>query len=109
MITEISEGTEDERRSVTEAIVDAVAAAADRDPLGLPPLWDVVDPEALDALFEPTRGGRPRAGRVTFTYCGYEVTVDDRERVTVSLAPPGDDRAARGGRKTGSGSGSGSG
>ncbi|ELY36495.1 HalOD1 output domain-containing protein [Natronorubrum tibetense] len=75
--------------SVTETIVDAVSEAEDCDPLTLPPLWNVIDPEALDALFEPTRGGQPRAGRVSFAYVGYEITVDvtTETTVTVSIEP----------------------
>ena len=73
--------------SVTDAIVAAVSDAADCDPLALPPLWNVIDSDALDGLFAPTRGGRPRAGRVTFAYAGYDVSVavEADETVTVSL------------------------
>ncbi|WP_247003627.1 HalOD1 output domain-containing protein [Halosolutus gelatinilyticus] len=61
--------------SVTGTIVSAVSDAEDCDPLSLPPLWDVIDSEALDELFAPTRTGRHRAGSVRFDYAGYEVTV----------------------------------
>lgn len=61
--------------SITEAIVDAVNDVENCDPLTLPPLWDVIDPEALDELFAPTRRGRPRTGHVGFVYAGHEVTV----------------------------------
>ncbi|MFC6716148.1 HalOD1 output domain-containing protein [Natrialbaceae archaeon GCM10025810] len=71
--------------SVTESIVTAVADAADEDTLDLPPLWDVVDPEALDALFAPMKTGASRAGRVEFDYYGYRVRVDAGESTTVSL------------------------
>ena len=73
--------------SVTETIVDAVSDAEGCDPLALPPLWDVIDPEALDRLFAPTRAGSPRVGRVDFGYAGYAVGVDrDADAaVTVSL------------------------
>ncbi|WP_440772141.1 HalOD1 output domain-containing protein [Natronorubrum sp. DTA28] len=72
--------------SVTETIVDAVSEAEDCDPLTLPPLWNVIDPEALDALFEPTRGGRPRTGRVSFVYAGYEITVDSTGEAAVAVS-----------------------
>ena len=73
--------------SVTETIVDAVSEVEGCDPLTLPPLWNVIDPEALDALFEPTRSRQPRTGRVSFAYVGYEITVDvtDETRVTISV------------------------
>ena len=83
--------------SVTEAIVDAVSDAEDCDPLELPPLWNVIDPEALDGLFAPTRRGRPRAGRVAFAYAGYEVSVavDTEATATVSLERLEGDDASR--------------
>ncbi len=69
-MTADSESTEP--RSVTVAVVEAVAAE-----VGVPTtdldcvLADVVDPGALDALFA---GGRD-AGTVEFAYCGCAVTV----------------------------------
>lgn len=78
----------------SRAVVSTVAAVSgrsvvaeespDRDePTGpLPSLYDAVDPDALDALFD---GGRRRDVSVTFTYAGYEVTVRE-EVVTVTPA-----------------------
>lgn len=71
--------------SVTEAVVSAVAEAKKSDPLSLDPLYDAVDPDALDALFESDRvapGDSQR--RVSFTYCGCEVTVTSTSDVHVS-------------------------
>lgn len=41
------------------------------------PLYEVVDPDALDNLFRPNEGSvnDDVVGRVTFTYGGYDVTV----------------------------------
>lgn len=40
------------------------------------PLYEVLNPEALDALFAPRENGTARTnGRVEFPYCGYHVTV----------------------------------
>ncbi|QRV16833.1 hypothetical protein JMJ58_08195 [Haloterrigena salifodinae] len=61
--------------SITEAVVDAVSDVERCDPLTLPPLWDMIDSEALDGLFAPARRGHPRAGRVAFDYAGYEVCI----------------------------------
>ena len=42
----------------------------------LPPLYDAIDPDALDALFAPQPDGSPRPiGQVCFQIAGYEVTV----------------------------------
>ncbi|WP_254767667.1 HalOD1 output domain-containing protein [Salinilacihabitans rarus] len=65
------------------AVVEAVADAEGVPPKELCPpeyqaLHEVVDPQALDALFADRHDGTPRAnGRVTFTFCGYRVTVTD--------------------------------
>lgn len=67
--------------SVTYDIVDAIAAVVDRDPEALPPLYGSIDPDALETL--ATAG----TVRVTFTYCGYEVTVDG-DSVAVEEASP---------------------
>lgn len=62
--------------AVSEAVVYAVAERTDTDPKTLEPLHDVVDPDALNALFETKRTGLSRPPvRVTFTYCGCEVVI----------------------------------
>lgn len=59
-------------------VVEAVAAAADADPLEMAPLADVVDPEALDGLF-----ASGAEGRLAFRYDGHDVTVHSDGRVLV--------------------------
>lgn len=61
--------------SPTLAVLEAVADAEDTDPLNLPPLYDAVDTDALEALFEPLPHGGTRTGRIEFTYHGYDVSV----------------------------------
>lgn len=52
-----------------------VAAREGVDPIELtPPLHDVVDPDALDALFARS-DTRDQAVVVTFEYCGYTVEI----------------------------------
>ena len=55
----------------------------------LPPLYDIVDPEALDDLFAPSRGSRRDEGIVVFWYQGYEVTV--RADGTISIVEQSND------------------
>lgn len=43
-------------QSPSEAIIEAVAAAADADPLELSPLYEYIDPDALDALLDQEGG-----------------------------------------------------
>lgn len=76
--------------TATQAVVEAVAAASGRSVLPdddpdaepLPPLYDVVNTEALNELFGARDGRGP--DRVTFTYCGYEVTLEGPELVSVA-------------------------
>ncbi|MWV39028.1 HalOD1 output domain-containing protein [Natrialba sp. INN-245] len=67
-------------------VVEQVADAEDVPPGSLePPLNDAVDPTALDRLFEPTTAvGSTRRGRITFSYCGYDVTVASDGTVDVT-------------------------
>lgn len=63
-------------RQVSTQIIEAVADCEGVDPLDLqPPLYEVVDPEALEALFGSTVAGTERRGRIEFTYAGYRITV----------------------------------
>jgi hypothetical protein len=58
------------------AVVETVAEALDRDETTLPPLYDVVDPEVFDLLFDPPTGhARRRDVAVSFPYCGHSITV----------------------------------
>jgi hypothetical protein len=43
-------------------------------------LHDAVNPDSLDSLFT---SGNPTGGTVTFTYCGYTVTVTADGNVTL--------------------------
>ncbi|NUC73389.1 hypothetical protein HTZ84_13880 [Haloterrigena sp. SYSU A558-1] len=66
------------------AIVERVAALDGTDPLSLPPLYDAVDPEALDSLFQSSSTDGPRTtGSVQFTYYGYDVRVDADGEIAV--------------------------
>ena len=73
-------------RPPSEAVVEAVAVAADVDPFELPPLHGAVDLDAVDGVFAPRAGGERRAGVVTFDYEGFLVTVESHGTVTVEPA-----------------------
>jgi hypothetical protein len=51
-----------------------VASIAEADPMDLPPLYDVVDPDVLDA-FCSSRTSKDLRRHVSFEYEGFEVTV----------------------------------
>ena len=66
---------------VSMAVIEAVAEAEGVDPVDLrEPLFDVIDPDALEILF------RDGTGYVVFEYHGYEVAVDSDRNVDVTPA-----------------------
>lgn len=70
--------------SVSTAVVRAVSAVEGRKPEFLRPLADVVDPSALDALFDSQYDGAPRTGgRLSFVYSDCCITVDNGEYLTI--------------------------
>ncbi|MFO7927484.1 HalOD1 output domain-containing protein [Natronomonas sp.] len=60
----------------TQAIIEAVAAAACVDETDLDPLYEAIDPDALNALVEASGGERSEV-RIQFRFNGYVVTVAD--------------------------------
>jgi len=67
-------------------VVETVAHEVGISPLELSqPLYDVLDPDALDALFVSPFSRTPGPVQVTFEYQGYDVTVvgSDESDVTV--------------------------
>ena len=70
---------------ISQTVVLAVAEATGDDAMELPPLYDTIDPDALNELFDSSTGGAiTRSGRVEFTYASCDVTVHADERVAVS-------------------------
>lgn len=63
---------------IVEQVLADVAQVSDTDALELPPLYDAVDPEALETLVA-TLGD----GDVSFDYAGYSVTVDSSGSVSL--------------------------
>lgn len=68
--------------SPSEGVVFAVSAVVGRPPEALDPLYDTVDPDALDALLSRSQDGERRI-RATFPFAGLAVTVDGPDRVEV--------------------------
>lgn len=63
------------------AVLEAVASAADTDPIALEPrLYDVIDPESLEGCFETADDELV----ITFTFGEYKVTVVGNGRIFVS-------------------------
>ncbi|MFD1646843.1 HalOD1 output domain-containing protein [Haloarchaeobius litoreus] len=91
----------DRDEPVSRAVVRAVSAVEGRDPCSLRPLAEIVDPDALDRLFEPQHDGTPRTGgRLSFVYHGQRITVDNGEYLTLrSLEDSMDRRTSDGSRR----------
>ncbi|WP_266082903.1 HalOD1 output domain-containing protein [Haladaptatus caseinilyticus] len=71
-------------RSLTEQILAAITEVDDRSVYDLEPLYEVIDPNALDALFAPQVDGSSRTvGDVSFQYAGHWVTVSSDGAVEI--------------------------
>ena len=77
----------DQSERMVSAIVFGVAACTDREVTDLPPLYDVVDPEALEQVFTSPLGSRRRSNdeRIVFTYAGCEIVIDGGDELTARL------------------------
>ncbi|MFA9428081.1 HalOD1 output domain-containing protein [Natronorubrum sp. A-ect3] len=77
----------------TQRITEAVAAHEGVDvtaiePPAYEPLYTVIDPEALDALFRTSSPHSETTARVILEYAGYEVVVHADGHVEVSELSP---------------------
>jgi hypothetical protein len=68
---------------VSEGVVRAVARRTHRDGAELPPLYDCIDPDALDSLIN-----RMSDGEVSFTYANCDVAVGSDGTVRVEERRP---------------------
>ncbi|RKD93609.1 HalOD1 output domain-containing protein [Halopiger aswanensis] len=71
----------------SETIVTAVAALVDDDPGALSPLYDAVDPEALDSLVaHARRADDAGTHELRFTYEGFDIGVRTDGRIQIEDA-----------------------
>lgn len=73
-----------EQSSSDTTLVDIVTHVADRERVStadLPPLYDSVDPDALEQLL--SRSGSNSGVSVSFTYYGYHITTHGDDRIYV--------------------------
>lgn len=70
---------------LSTAVVLAVAEAADIEPADIQePLYNVLDPDALNSLFGPKADGTPRDnGKLSFSIYGHDVTIEGNESIHV--------------------------
>jgi len=71
---------------VSMAVVRVVSAAEGRKPQSLPPLVNVLNADALNALFGPRGDGTARTGgRISVVYSNCRLTIDNGEHLTCQL------------------------
>jgi len=77
----------DQSERMVSAIVSGVTACTGRGVTDLPPLYNVVDSEALEQVFAPPLGPQHRSNneRIVFTYAGCEIVIDRGDELTVRL------------------------
>lgn len=68
--------------SVSTKVVQHVAEVMDQEVTELPPLYDTIDPEALDSLIKSVETS-PSSLEIRFTYAGQQVIIDGRRAVSV--------------------------
>lgn len=68
-------------RRPSEVVVDACAALRDVEPAALSPLYDTLDPDALDTLW--TNSAEKACLSVRFDYAGLLVTISPPDTVTI--------------------------
>ncbi|WP_415382835.1 HalOD1 output domain-containing protein [Halosimplex sp. TS25] len=80
-MTSADSGQNDGAGSLSETVVRSVATHKDTEEMALPSLYGVLDPDALDSLFD-TPGSIPN-GQVTFDYAGCTVVCESDGTVDV--------------------------
>jgi hypothetical protein len=65
------------RSPPSEIIVNRIADVNDCDPTEIPPLYEAIDPDALDSLFLHS------SPAVQFEYAGHQVTITPNEVILV--------------------------
>lgn len=89
MLLSVDRSNGDMQNSLSFQVVEAVAEQEGVDATEIEPpeyeaLYDVLNPEALDALFAPREDGSPRSiGQVEFSFCGYDISVSSDGQVTL--------------------------
>lgn len=71
--------TSPDRESPSTTVVRTVADRENCEPTDLRPLYQAIDPDALDTVANDATDNEIR---VEFTYHGYEIVVDDHVHVT---------------------------
>lgn len=65
------------------AIVQALAAITQSDPLQLEPLVEYIDPEALERMYTADRSTSATRPAVSFSYADHQITVEPTTEITI--------------------------
>lgn len=71
------------------SVVRTVSEESGTDTMELPPLYETIDPDALDAAIDDLE-----TGEIAFKYAGYSVTVDATGDIAVAATATADSRRA---------------
>lgn len=74
--------------SASERVIQTVASQSNTDALDLPPLFDTLDPDFLDTLIREMN-----EGEVSFSYAGFNITVNTDGVVNTAEQLSSDDTA----------------
>jgi len=70
---------------ISTQIIEAIAETAGVDPLELPPLYEAIDPEALDTLIAGSEANQSASPDIIeFAYADYTVTVYGDQTIEVT-------------------------
>lgn len=72
-----------QHRPITEAVIDALATVTGRDPLDLPPLYEAVDPDALELIVREPNAAPTRSCFIGFQLAEWGVIVTGSGEIQV--------------------------
>lgn len=81
----------DEDEPVADAVVRAVAVVTDQEPLDVGPLYEAVDPDALESVVESLHGAERTEWSVEFSFERCHVTVTGDGSIELTLDPSSPD------------------
>lgn len=87
----------DSDEPLTSTVMELILALTGEEPASGPPLWETIDPDALNQLFGSDGRVSQSSARLTFYHQRYTVTVQRDGHVFVY--PPGEGRRDRVGRE----------
>lgn len=82
---------DDDAQKVSTAVIRAIADTSAIAPTELPPIYEAIDPDALERLFQRQMNGVPRrGGTVEFDYAGYSVRISFDRTLDVTVSSVAD-------------------